>query len=69
MEPASDSVGYAEFQTKFTNLNMSTEPALPDEGYVHIGSGEYKFNATLFKRGNYRLEILLKDADGKFRGI
>jgi hypothetical protein len=48
---------------------MTTEPAVPDDGYVHIGNGEYKFNATLFKRGNYRLEILLKDPDGRFRGI
>jgi hypothetical protein len=69
VEPASNAVGYAEFAVSFTNLNMTTEPSVPDEGYIHIGSGEYKFNATLFKRGNYRLDIRLKNTDGKFMGI
>jgi len=69
VEPSSDAVGYAEFTTTFTNLNMTSEPSVPDEGYIHTGMGEYKFNATLFKRGNYRLDIRLKDTDGRFRGI
>jgi hypothetical protein len=69
VEPANDGIGYAEFTTSFTNLNMTTEPSVPDEGYIHIGEGKYKFNATLFKRGNYRLDIRLKDVDGKFKGI
>ena len=69
VEPQSNSRGFAEFMVSFTNLNMTQEPPEPDKGYVHTGDGNYTFDALLFKRGNYRFDIKLKDPDGKFRHI
>jgi hypothetical protein len=36
---------------------------------VYKANGTYVFNVTLFKRGQYRVQILLKDNEGRFRSI
>lgn len=48
---------------------MTNEPPNTDTGYVHLGKGIYEFTVKLFKRGNYRVQILLKDTEGVFRSI
>jgi hypothetical protein len=42
---------------------------MTDLGYIHKGKGIYEFNVKLFKRGNYRVQILLKDNEGVFKSI
>jgi hypothetical protein len=49
-------------------MNLTNE-MVQDEGYDHIGQGIYEFTVTLYKRGNYKFTINLKDNEGVFKSI